>query len=105
MTRPTETELRCAEAAGFGSKTQHHAKLRRWVPFRNPAGTLLGFFSVELASGLIIKQGERGDASGKAVWDYYLEFRGKATRDRFQDVVLNLLRSEHPEAFDTLGAP
>jgi hypothetical protein len=30
------------------------AKIRRWQPFRNPAGTMLGFLSVALPSGLII---------------------------------------------------
>lgn len=94
------------------------AKLRRWAPYRNPAGTMLGFLSVELASGLIIndlklmvgqkgghwiampaKQRERGDGGG-TVWDDFVEFNSKAARERFQSLVLDLLRREHPEAFD-----
>lgn len=118
----TETELRRAEAATWGGKPVRQAKLRKWTAYRNPAGTMLGFLSVELASGIIVndlklmvgpkgsrwiampaKQRDRGDATGKAVWDDYLEFRDKATREKFQDQILAVLRREHPEAFADEG--
>jgi hypothetical protein len=44
------------------------------------------------------KQREKADGNG-TVWDDILEFRDKPTRERFQDMILEVLRREHPEAF------
>ena len=41
-----------ATAAGCGGKPpQHLPKIRKFTSFRNQAGTVLGFLSIELASG------------------------------------------------------
>jgi hypothetical protein len=104
-------------------------KILKWTPYRNPAGTMAGFLSAELPSGMIINDmrlmiGPKGgrwiatpsekrlDADGKPVigpegkpvYNQFIEFRDKASRDRFQDAILELLRSAHPELFDG-GAP
>jgi hypothetical protein len=38
-------------------------------------------------------------AKGKPIWSDVIELREKATRDRFQDQVLQLTLTEHQEAF------
>jgi DNA-binding cell septation regulator SpoVG len=54
--RPTPGDLRAAETATWGPRptTATAVKIRRWQPYRNPAGTVLGFLSIELGSGLVI---------------------------------------------------
>jgi SpoVG len=83
------------------------------------------FFSVELASGLILhdlrlmagKNGfwiampaqrqldrdgtPRTDANGRALYTQIVEFRDRSTADRFAAMVLALIREKHPGA---LGA-
>jgi DNA-binding cell septation regulator SpoVG len=110
--RPSEAELRRGEAATWGSPATT-VKLRRWFPYRNPAGTQLAFLSVELPSGMIVNDirlmvGAKGrrwlampsqkrtDGTG---WSDFVEFRDKATRDRFQEPILAVAQREHPEAF------
>ena len=89
-------------------------RLKGWVPYRNAAGTMLAFLSVEMPSGLIINgirlmvgargvrwlampSQKRADGTG---WDDFVEFRDKPTRRRFQDPILDVARVEHPEAFE-----
>jgi hypothetical protein len=104
------------------------ATIRRWQPRRNLAGTRLGFLSVELPSGLVINDaklmiGPKGkhwiampsvqrlapngdpllDANGKPSYSKFVEFRDRATSDRFGDMVLDALRRQHPKAFDGGG--
>jgi DNA-binding cell septation regulator SpoVG len=120
----TPAGLRRSEAVGFGGNlTPSPRQLRKWTPGRYPAGTMLGFLSVELSSGLIIKDlrlivgpnagvwitmparqqmdrdGRPGrSANGKPIWSDFIEFQDKATRDRFEDQFLELTRTEHPKA-------
>jgi DNA-binding cell septation regulator SpoVG len=87
---------------------------------RNPAGTMLGFASAQLSSGMIIndlkimrgpksalwaampsvKQLDRDGkpvlVNGKPTWRDFIEFRDKATRDRFSTLVIDLVRDAHP---------
>ena len=91
--------------------------VKRWKAHRNPAGTMLGFFSVELSSGLIVNgfrlmigpKGKRWIAppsvrraelvDGKAVWDDTVEYRTAGIRDKFNRLVIDLLRRQLPECF------
>jgi hypothetical protein len=85
---------------------------------------MLAFLSVELASGMIVnglrlmtgkngfcvampsqKQLDRDgkprlDANGKPIFNQIIEFRDRATSDRFAAMVLELIRAAHPGAFD-----
>jgi hypothetical protein len=97
-------------------------KLRKWTPHRS--GSLLGFVTVELASGIVlgdlrimtgksglwiampaIKQIDRNgnprlDASGRSLFNQIIEFRDRKTSDRFNRTVLDLMRAAHPEALE-----
>jgi len=129
MKRPGESDLRRGEAATWGSKPQpRQAKILRFTEYRNPSGTMLGFFSAELPSGQIIhslklmigpagkrwvgmpdvKRRDRTDqamlnANGKAIWDPIIEFTNRDARDRFNAMILEALRIAHPELFDGEG--
>jgi DNA-binding cell septation regulator SpoVG len=86
---------------------------------------MLGFFSVRLASGLtrncsrLMRGGEAGfwiampsrqlldpdgnprlDDKGWPIYTNLVEFADRATRSRFNAVILALIRREHPEAFE-----
>jgi hypothetical protein len=53
--RPTERQLRQGENMAYGPKPNAPGvKIRRFTPYRNAAGTLLGFLSIEMPSGLIL---------------------------------------------------
>jgi hypothetical protein len=134
---PFEAELRRGEAASWGPRpdvgaarqSAHQAQILRWAPLTNPAGTMLGFLSVKLPSGMVIndlklmigparkywtalpsikqtnKDGTpRLDERGKAVWRAIVDFEDRVARDRFNDLVLTALRSAHPTAFGEEGA-
>ena len=103
------------------------ARLKKWSPHRS--GTLLEFCSVELASGLILNDwrlmtGKNGhwiampavklldrhgnprvDANGKPIFNQIIEFRDRSTADKFNALVLGLIRAEYPDAFDRDVAP
>jgi DNA-binding cell septation regulator SpoVG len=106
-------------------QTQNRAKIRRWLPYRNAAGTMLGFLSIELPSGLVIndaklmmgpagkhwiampankqvdKDGEpKLDAKGKQIWLPVVEIPDRNARERFNALILDALRRQHP---DVLG--
>jgi hypothetical protein len=106
------------------------ATIRSWRPFRNPAGTILGFLSIELPSGLVIndaklmvgtagkhwialpaikqigKDGEpRVDDNGRQLWSPIVEFATRDARDRFSELILAALRRQHPGAFDPTVLP
>jgi DNA-binding cell septation regulator SpoVG len=113
MTGPSNAELRRGER-------RRQAKLRKWTGHRS--GTLLGFCSVELASGMVINDlrlltGKNGpwvampsqkqldrdgnprlDANGKPIFNQIVEFRDRATADKFNELVLALVRAAHPAA-------
>jgi DNA-binding cell septation regulator SpoVG len=120
--RPARGAVRRAgEAAGFGG---HPLRLLKWQTYQNPAGTMRGFFSVELPSGMIVREmrlmrsaqgrhwlampaqqqlerdGQPRLPNGKPVWNELVDFRDRQARDRFQEPILALLRREHPEAFE-----
>jgi hypothetical protein len=105
------------------------AKIRRWQQYRNAAGTMLGYLSAEMPSGMIINdlklmRGPEGkfwiampavkqvgkdskprlDASGKAVWTQFVEFSNSVARQQFSNLILDALRERHPEAFEDAGA-
>jgi DNA-binding cell septation regulator SpoVG len=111
--------IRAAHAVDFGGKPHpHQPKLRNWIPHRS--GTLLGFCSVELASGLVINNilimsGRNGawcampaqnrvdgdrqpklDATKKPIYSRIVEFVDRAATDRFNAVVLELVHEAHP---------
>jgi hypothetical protein len=106
------------------------AKIRRWNPHRNDAGTMIGVLSVELPSGLIIndaklmvgpagkhwialpaiKQIDRDgtpklDENGKPLWSPVVEISNRHTRERFNEMVLDAVRRQHPEALNDDAAP
>jgi hypothetical protein len=116
--------------AGNRHARRTEGKIRKWTPYRNQAGTMLGFVGAELASGMIVDSlklmvGQTGSrrlampsvkltgadgqpklANGKQIWSDVIKFRDKPTRDRFQQQILDLLRKRAPEAFDDgEGAP
>jgi DNA-binding cell septation regulator SpoVG len=103
------------------------AKILRWQPYRNTAGTMLGFLSVELASGLVIndaklmigpagtywvalpaikqvgKDGEpKLDANGKQIWSPVVEIPDRNARERFGALIVDALRRQHPDALGEL---
>jgi len=120
--RATARQLRAGEAAAWGlrpeaSRRPQRARLRKWTP--HASGALLGFLSVELASGLIlndlrlmtgkngywitlpaVKQLDRDgqlrvDAAGKPIFNQLIEFRDRAA-DRFAEMVIALVRAADP---------
>lgn len=96
-------------------------KLAKFTPVTS-AGSLLAYFDLEHASGLItrdwklmrgpdgklwlavpsVKQTDRdgnpviGD-KGKPVYKNFIDFKDRATRDRFTEQVIGLIRNEHPD--------
>ena len=105
-----------------------NVKIRRWQSFQNPAGTMLGFVSVEMSSGLVIndcklmvgpngrrwvampsvKQFDRDgaarvDANGRPTYSQIVEFARRKAADRFRDLVLDALRRQHPDALDKVA--
>jgi hypothetical protein len=91
------------------------------MPFRNPAGTMLGFLDIQFTDGQIIngcklmlgpsgkhwiawpaqtlteKDGSpKLDINGRAVWSPVVDFCDRAARDRFTGIVLDALRQAHP---------
>jgi hypothetical protein len=100
-------------------------RIIRWTPFTNVTRTMAGWISVELPSRMIVNNlkfmvGPKGghwvampagkavdkngdpihDSKGRPRWNAFIEFSNKQTRERFQHLVLDLLRSAHPEAFE-----
>jgi hypothetical protein len=94
------------------------ARIISWRPWRNPAGTVLGFLSAQMPSGLVIHglklmigpagkhwvampatKREAADG-GKAAWDPIIEFADREARDRFGAGILAALREQHPDAFE-----
>ena len=105
------------------------AKIRRWQPFRNPAGTMIGYLDVELPSGMTIngcklmrspngkpwvampseRQVDRDgnprlDANGKQPWSPIVEFANRDTANKFQQLILDALSRQYPDAL-ALDAP
>jgi hypothetical protein len=100
-------------------------RILSWRPWRNEAGTVLGFISAELPSGMIVhglklmigpagkhwiatpatKRGPPppGEAEptdgGKPAWDPIIEFASREVRDRFNAVILAALAEQFPNAF------
>jgi SpoVG len=108
-----------ATRATWGDKPPpRQPKLKRWTPLHS--GALRGFVSIELASGLVIHKlriiaGKNGlwvampaewqlerdgqpriGADGKALYNQILEFRDRATSDRFAAMVIEIVRQAHP---------
>jgi hypothetical protein len=118
-----------AAAIGFGGKPRAPEIRITCRPFRNPAKTMLAFLTIELPSGLVLNDcklmnGPKGrrwialpaakqldpdgkpriDDRGKPIWNQFVEFRDRATRERFEERVLSRLRRQHPELFEGEGA-
>src|SRR5580704_16867458 len=102
-----QRELRRAEAAVWGPRPEAERERPRmrlvsWKAHRNQAGTMLGFLSAQLPSGIIINDmrlmlGPNGrhwiampsikqldqtgaprlDSNGKAIWSDHVEFKDK----------------------------
>jgi DNA-binding cell septation regulator SpoVG len=101
------------------------AGLKKRKPYRS--GALLGFWSVQLPSDLILHDirlmsGRNGawcalpaqklinrdgrprlDANNKPIYSQIVEFVDRPTRDRFNGLILDLIRREHPEVFGEVG--
>jgi hypothetical protein len=102
-------------------------KIRKFQPFRNQARTMLGFLNIETPSGIVLYGcklmiGMKGtvfvsmpaikrvdddgrpvlDDRGKPVWDSVVDFRNREARDKFNDGVLDAVRSQYPDAFAEL---
>jgi len=45
------------------------------------------------------------DAKDKPIFNQLVEFRGRTTSDKFNALVLALIRGEHPEAFNDGDVP
>ena len=120
--RATAQQLRVGEAA-WGSRPEasrqpRRARLRKWT--QHASGGRLGFVSVELSSGLILNDlrlmtGKNGhwiampavrvldrdgnprvDAAGKPIFNQTIEFRDRTTADRFNEMVIALVRAADP---------
>src|SRR5437879_2247229 len=104
--RTTARQLRAGEAAAWGprpetSRPRRRASLRKWMPHVN--GSLLGFLSVELGSGLILNDlrlmtGKNGhwiampaqkrlDSGGNPIFTQIIEFGDRGTSDKFNALV------------------
>jgi hypothetical protein len=130
MTLSVHTGRRARAAAWLAPDPPPPVKIKRFSAYRNEAGTVLGFLSVQHRSGLILHgcklmRGPKGarwiaapavretdsdgsvklDANGKAIWTPIVEFADKLTRQRWQEQILAALRKTHPEAFDDGEAP
>jgi DNA-binding cell septation regulator SpoVG len=131
MSAPSQATLRRAEQATWGRRSApSHGKVLKWPPHRNPAGTMLGFISAELPSGMIIHgmklmvgpKGARWIAmpsekrldqerrpvigeDGKPVYNHFVDFRDKRAREKFRDPILDAIRAEHPEVFEGEPVP
>lgn len=105
------------------------ARILHWREFRNPAGTMLGFFAIELPDGMIIRDCKLMIAphgrywvampavrladkdgrpvagrDGKPLWNQFVDFADNASRSRFQTTALGALRQQHPHVFDDGGS-
>jgi DNA-binding cell septation regulator SpoVG len=114
--------------AYLSPQSKADVKIRRWQSFQNPAGTMPGFVSVEMSSGLVIndcklmvgpndrrwvampsvKQFDRDgaarlDANGRPTYSQIVEFASPKAADRFRDLVLDALRRQHPDALDKVA--
>ena len=122
--------ISAATAVGFGGplggKPFPQPKLRKFVEHRS--GQMVAFLSVELSSGMVVHDlrlmiGKNGpwiampsqrqvdkdghprlDANKKPTYSQIVEFRDRATSDRFCAMVLGLVRREHPDAVEDAGA-
>jgi hypothetical protein len=123
--RPRKGELRRGEVVAFGSEAPPKPRLRviAWRPLRK--NTLLGFVSIELASGLQIidctvhrssgrlwigmpakpqidSEGrqKRDPNTGKPSFTSVNQWRDRETSDRFSELVITLLRERYPDELD-----
>jgi hypothetical protein len=75
-------------------------RIRRWQPYQNPAGTMLGY--LEMPSGMIVNDSKserqldrdgnpRTDANGQALYSQIVEFR---------DRVIEAIRQHDPGALE-----
>ena len=105
------------------------AKIKRWQPHQNAARTMLGYADIELPSGLVINgcklmRGPNGslwiampserqvdrdgnprlDANSKQLWRPIVEFANRGTADKFQQLILDALRRQHPETLGGAGS-
>jgi DNA-binding cell septation regulator SpoVG len=111
-------------AATWGLRPQPAVKILRWFPSKNAGGTVLGYFSAELPSGLVIHglrlmRGSAGklwvampdskrranddslvlNEAGKPIYDKVIEFASGRAREKFGEAILAALQRTHPEAF------
>jgi hypothetical protein len=101
----------------------------RFHPFKNKSGSMLGWLTILLPSGLVIHDakliigpaGKRwlalptvpqvpNDGSprlvdGKKSWRPIVEFQSTAVREKFEGQVLDALRKSHPKLFAGEPAP
>ena len=105
---------------GAKPKPAAGVKIRRWQPHQ--AGSMRGFLSAGLPSGLIVNDmklmvGPKGSLwiamlpikrvdrdgntvvrpDGKVLYSKMIEFANLSAADRFRDTVLNAFRRQHPE--------
>jgi DNA-binding cell septation regulator SpoVG len=125
----TEAVLRRGEAATWGKKpaaAPASASLPKFTPVGSDGATR-AFLSAQMPSGLILHdlrlmRSKRGywialpaikmldrdgnpllDAKQKPLYRPIIEFKDRATRDRFCDMILDLIRHSHPEVLEFDG--
>jgi hypothetical protein len=129
VSHPSETVLRRGESLlrPDPEASRRRMRLVEWRPLVK--GSLRGFASVELPSGLQIidcpvfagnkgrswaglpskpqldRDGIQRFVDGKPAYTPVLAWCDKALRDRWSDAVVALVRQAHPEAFDGGGQP
>jgi hypothetical protein len=119
------SELQHAAAWGVRPQPQQ-IKILRWFPSKNASGTVLGFISAELPSGMIVHSMRlmRGPAgklwigmpdtsdddslilndAGKPMYDKIIEFANGRAREKFGEAILAALQRSHPEAIKSESA-
>jgi hypothetical protein len=128
--RPSAAQLRHSELASLGARpepvtggaTEAAAELLTWRPIHK--GSLVGVVDVELLMslrlfGVLILRGANGlwaalptrpeldrekrqkaGADGKPAYARVAQWRTRELGDRFSAAILDLVRAEHPGAFD-----
>jgi hypothetical protein len=122
--------IKAGPDVGQGGTGPTRGRITSWRSWPNDAGTVLGWIDAELPSGIIVHgcklmagpkdrhwisppsqkiavddNGDRATgAPGRAAWKAVISFRDCGVLDHFGDLVLDLSRRNHPEAFDDGGA-
>jgi DNA-binding cell septation regulator SpoVG len=117
----TQSELRRSEALLAPRRAGPSMKILKFAPVTS-GGSMLAFLDVELPSGIIIRdvrlmRGQNGDPwivmpsikqtdrdgnpiigdKGKPLYRSLVDFKDRATRDKFTAALIAVVRREHPD--------